>query len=79
MTRQAIPEIRILQRELTNSGGGLWLLANLVVLVCTLALVAAISWGVARYAKRAGERDPFPDVPADEPEPTRADSGLGAR
>ncbi len=79
MTRQAIPEIRILQRELTNSGGGLWLLANLVVLACTLALVAAISWGVARYAKRAGERDPFPDVPADEPEPTRADSGLGAR
>ena len=79
MTRQAIPEIRILQRELTNSGGGLWLLANLVVLVCTLALVAAISWGVARYAERAGERDPFPDVPADEPEPTRADSGLGAR
>jgi hypothetical protein len=79
MTRQAIPEIRILQRELTTSGGGLWLLANLVVLVCTLVLVAAISWGVARYAERARERDPFPDVPADEPETTRADSRLGAR
>ena len=47
MTREAIPEIDILQRELKDSGGGLWLLANLVVLACTLALIAAISWGVA--------------------------------
>ena len=30
MTRKAIPEIQILQRELTKSGGGLWLVANLV-------------------------------------------------
>jgi hypothetical protein len=59
MTRKAIPEIKILQRELTTSGGGLWLFANLVVLLCTLALITAISWGVARYAQRAGARDPF--------------------
>ena len=58
MTRKAIPEIQILQRELTKSGGGLWLVANLVVLACTLALIAAISWGVARYSRRAGARDP---------------------
>jgi hypothetical protein len=80
-TRSAIPEIKILQRELTESGGGLWLLANLVVLICTLALIAAISWGVARYAQRAGARDPFagpsPASP-DDAEP-RAPSGLTSR
>ncbi|WP_245160793.1 hypothetical protein [Blastococcus sp. CT_GayMR16] len=79
VTRAAIPEIEILQRELKSSGGGLWLLANLVVLACTLALIAAISWGVARYSRRAAVREPFPDAPADEPDTTRADSGLGAR
>ena len=81
MTRGAIPEIEILQRELKDSGGGLWAMANLVVLVCTLALIAAISWGVGRYSRRASAREPFPDTPADEPPPdaTRADSGLGAR
>jgi hypothetical protein len=79
MTRGAIPEIEILQRELKSSGGGLWLMANLVVLACTLALIAAISWGVARYSRRAGAREPFPDAPADQPATTRAASGLGAR
>jgi hypothetical protein len=67
MTRSAIPEIDILQRELKASGGGLWLVANLVVLACTLALIAAISWGVARYCRRAAAREPYPDVPADAP------------
>jgi hypothetical protein len=79
MTRGAIAEIEILQRELKASGGGMWLVANLVVLACTLALIAAISWGVSRYSRRAGEREPFPDAPADQPDPTRADTGLGAR
>jgi hypothetical protein len=65
VTRGAIPEIEILQRELKASGGGLWLMANLVVLTCTVALLAAMSWGVARYARRAGDREPFPDTPAD--------------
>jgi hypothetical protein len=76
MTREAIPEIQILQRELTTSGGGLWLAANLVVLACTLALIAAMSWGVARYARRASVREPFPDVPADQPDAGRADTGV---
>ena len=75
MTRGAIPEIEILQRELKSSGGGLWLMANLVVLVCTLVLIAAMSWGVARYSRRASAREPFPDAPADEPDTARAESG----
>ena len=69
MTREAIPEIEILQRELKASGGGLWAAANLVVLACTLVLIAAISWGVGRYSRRASVAEPFPDRPADE-EPT---------
>lgn len=72
MTRGAIPEIDILQRELKESGGGLWLVANLVVLFCTLALIAAMSWGVARYSRRASAEEPFPDVPADPPDDARA-------
>jgi hypothetical protein len=68
MTRSAIPEIEILQRELKESGGELWAVANLVVLACTLALIAAISWGVGRYSRRASTREPFPDAPADAPE-----------
>ncbi len=75
MTRAAIPEIEILQRELNSSGGGLWLVSNLVVLACTLALIAAIGWGVGRYARRAAVRDPWPDVPADSDVP----SGAGGR
>jgi hypothetical protein len=77
MTREAIPEIDILQRELTSSGGGLWAVANLTVLACTLALITAISWGVGRYARRAGVREPYPDTPADEG--TTASTGTGRR
>ncbi|MDP5182308.1 hypothetical protein QOZ88_06630 [Blastococcus sp. BMG 814] len=67
MTRSAIPEIDILQRELKDSGGGLWLVSNLVVLACTLALIAAMAWGVGRYARRATVRELFADAPADSP------------
>jgi hypothetical protein len=81
MTRAAIPEIEILQRELKASGGGLWTVANLVVLFCTLALIAAISWGVGRYSRRASIREPYPDTPADPPadDTTPATSDLGSR
>jgi hypothetical protein len=75
MTRQAIPEIEILQRELTSSGGGLWTVANLVVLFCTLALIASISWGVGRYSRRAGDREPYPDTPADATAPVTSELG----
>jgi hypothetical protein len=67
MTREAIPEIDILQRELKDSGGGLWAVSNLTVLACTLALIAAMSWGVGRYSRRASVKEPFPDTPADSP------------
>ncbi|RZU30557.1 hypothetical protein [Blastococcus saxobsidens] len=65
MTRSAIPEVDILQRELKDAEGSLWTISNLVVLACTLALIAAISWGVGRYARRAGAADPFADGAAD--------------
>jgi hypothetical protein len=68
MTRSAIPEIDILQRERKDAPGWLWGGASLVVLACTLALIAAMSWGVGRYARRASRRDPFPDRPADAPD-----------
>jgi hypothetical protein len=78
MNRAVIPEIDILQRELKNSGGGLWAASNLVVLACTLLLIALICWGVGRYARRAAERDPFPDTPAEsdtaDSAPTRSGS-----
>jgi hypothetical protein len=81
MTHKAIPEIEILQRELIQSGGGLWLVANLVVLVCTLALIAAISWGVARYSRMAGAHDPFagPSPASPDDEPARAPTAPGSR
>ena len=76
MTRSAIPEIDILQRELKDGGGGVWLAANLVVLVCTLAIIAALAWGVARYSRRAAAAEPFPDTPADVPaDESRTSSG----
>ena len=81
VTREAIPEIEILQRELTDSGGGLWLMGNLVVLACTLALIAIIGWGVGRYSRRAAVREPWPDAPADAPGDAPATSeslGTGA-
>jgi hypothetical protein len=46
-----------------------------VVLICTLALIAAMSWGVGRYARRASRRDPFPDRPADAPDVAEAPHG----
>ncbi|MGY2082891.1 hypothetical protein [Blastococcus sp. SYSU DS0539] len=75
MTRSAVPEIDILQRELKDSGGGLWLVSNLVVLACTLALIAAMAWGVGRYARRAAVREPYADAPADSPAEGTATSG----
>lgn len=48
----------ILQRELNDDvPGWLWLVAGLVVLACSLALVIGLGWGVARFA-----RAPGPDV-----------------
>ena len=67
MTRPAIPEVEILQRELKDTTGSVWTISNLVVLACTLALIAAISWGVGRYSRRGSAGEPYADAPADSP------------
>jgi hypothetical protein len=77
MTREAIPEIDLLQRELKDAQGGLWTVSNVVVLFCTLALIAAISWGVGRYSRLAGRREPFPDASADTPRDARSPTPTG--
>ncbi|SNT49454.1 hypothetical protein SAMN05443665_103587 [Actinomadura meyerae] len=58
-TRQVQSERSILQRELkTDVPGWLWALCSAVVLACTLVLVLALGWGVARIARLLpGERD----------------------
>jgi hypothetical protein len=53
VTRAAQPETSILQREKKHGvPGWLWGAANVVVLLCSLAIVATMSWGVARYSDR---------------------------
>lgn len=52
-TREFVPEITILQRE-RNLDHPSWLFgaASLVVLVCTLLLIAALTWGAGRVNSR---------------------------
>jgi hypothetical protein len=51
-TRPVQDERRVLQRELKSGvPGWLWTAASLVVLCCTLALVLALGWGVARVSR----------------------------
>jgi hypothetical protein len=68
VTRAAVPEIEILQRERDlGAPGWLWAAANLVVLGCTLALVGAIAWGVGRYARRGPQADAPAALPVEPP------------
>jgi hypothetical protein len=49
MTRPFVAEITILQRERSpDTPQVLWLIGCLVVLVCTLGLIAALAWGAGR-------------------------------
>jgi hypothetical protein len=58
-------EKQILQRELNDDvPSWLWALAGAVVLLCSLALVLGLGWGVSRYA-----RAPRPDLPVDDRTP----------
>lgn len=68
VTRAAVPESTILQREKkTDTPRWLWTAASLVVLLCSLAIVAGVSWGVGRYARRG---TPTPaDAAAPQPRP----------
>ena len=52
MTRPFVAEITILQRERSpDIPQSLWLIGCLVVLVCTLAMIAGITWGAGRINK----------------------------
>ena len=66
-TRDFVPEITILQRERNfNHPSWLFSVAGLVVLCCTLALIAALTWGAGRInrgdAIAARLRAPEPEV-----------------
>ena len=69
VTREAVPEIEILQRELKDDAPGwLWALSGAIVLACTLAIVTAMGWGIGRFARRGTSSDATqsaaPRVPA---------------
>jgi hypothetical protein len=52
MTRPFVPEVTILQRERNpDTPQVLWLIGCLVVLGCTLVLIAGLSWGAGRLNK----------------------------
>jgi hypothetical protein len=54
VTRDAVPEKQIMQRELKEGvPGWLWVSASSVVLVCAVLLVLALGWGVSRVARAA--------------------------
>jgi hypothetical protein len=75
VTRQAVPEKTLLQREQkAGTPHWLWNVSSILVLICTIAILAAISWGVGRYSRRGSASEPFPDQPADTPTPTGAGS-----
>ncbi|MBC7631972.1 hypothetical protein [Aeromicrobium sp.] len=57
-TRQFVPEIDILQRERNNGAPGwMWGVANMVVLLCSLAIIIGISVAVSRVARRIEEQE----------------------
>ena len=57
-TRQFVPEITLLQRERSfDHPAWLWDAASVVVLACSVALIWALSWGVARLARSSPGRD----------------------
>jgi hypothetical protein len=59
-------EATILQRERkTDVPGWLWAVASLVVLGCSLTLLAALGWGVSRLSRRTAKEDRIlPGTPA---------------
>ena len=55
-TRELVPEIELLQRERDlGAPAWLWAVSSLVVLACTLILIAALAWGTGRLARRHPE------------------------
>ena len=70
-TRAFVPEIDILQRERTDGQPAwIWTAANLVVLLCSLAMILGICVAVSRVSRTIAEHD-AQEVDADrEPAPT---------
>ncbi|MBC6463529.1 hypothetical protein HKK72_37685, partial [Actinomadura sp. HBU206391] len=69
-TRPAQGERRVLQRELKSDvAAPVWTAASAIVLCCTLILVAALGWGVARVSRRWPGADEAMPVTAAEAQP----------
>ncbi|MGA8987330.1 hypothetical protein [Aeromicrobium sp.] len=57
-TREFVPEIDILQRERNgDSPAWMWAAANMVVLLCSLAIILGISLAVSRVARKLEEHE----------------------
>jgi hypothetical protein len=57
-TRDFVPEIEILQRERDfDAPAWMWGVANLIVLLCSLAILAGISVAVARVSRRIADHE----------------------
>jgi hypothetical protein len=54
-TAHFVPEITVLQRERSFNHGALWPIGGAVVLVCTLVLIACLTWGAGRINLRDKE------------------------
>jgi hypothetical protein len=75
-TRDFVPEIEILQRERDfDSPAWMWGVANLIVLLCSLAILAGISVAVARVSRRIAEHGAGgPDPVEDDHDPAHEES-----
>jgi hypothetical protein len=57
-TRDFVPEIDILQRERTDDHPAwLWTIANLVVLLCSIAIILGICVSVARFSRKLADHE----------------------
>ncbi|GAC70510.1 hypothetical protein [Gordonia soli] len=69
-TKEFVPEISILQRERSfDHPSWLFSAASIVVLVCSLALIAALSWGAGRVNAREQRTEARAPTPQPQPQP----------
>jgi hypothetical protein len=66
-TRDFVPEIDILQRERTDGQPWLWAVANMVVLLCSLAIILGVCVSVSRVSRSIQEHE---DALGDDRAPT---------
>jgi hypothetical protein len=68
MTRDFVPEIEILQRERDfDSPAWMWGVANLIVLLCSLAILAGISVAVSRVSRSISAHEASQEGSGSEP------------